>query len=135
MANNQIYDAFQAALIPAFVVGVLSVPGFLFGGFEFNGIQLALDSTLTVGGVTATYGTVIAIVSYLLVGAANDAWSSVTDATTDDVERLVVGGELVVLALVPLLPSVGDIVTTTTWGGLLYAAVGLAAVYYVAYTR
>jgi len=135
VANNQIYDAFQAALIPAFFVGVLSVPGILFGGFELAGNTLALDSTLTVGGVTATYGTVIAIVSYLLVGAANDAWSALTDATTDDVERLVVGGELGVLALVPLLAPVNEIVTTTTWGGLLFTVVSLVAVYYVAYTR
>lgn len=135
MANNQLYDAFQAALIPAFVISLLSVPGFSFGGFEFAGNTLAFGSTLTLGGVTATYGTVIAIVSYLLVGAANDAWSALTDATTDDVERLVVGGELGVLALVPLLAPVQDVVTTTMWGGLLYAAVGLAAVYYVAYTR
>lgn len=135
MVDNQHYDVLQAALIPAAVVGILSVPGFAYGGIEFAGHTLALGSTVALGSESIRYGTILALVSFGMIGFVNDAWSSITDAETDDVERYTVAGATGTTALVPIIASLKDVVTTTLWAGVPFAILGLAAVYYVAFTR
>lgn len=135
MTDNQLYDALQAALIPAAVVGILSIPGYAFGGVEIAGHTLSLSSTIAAGGESVRYGTILAFASYLAVGVVNDAWSSLTDAKTDDVERYTVGGMAGLTALVPFIAPLKDVITTNLWAGVPFALAGLAAVYFVAFTR